>query len=155
MRTLCTAAVVAFVAACGVDQKKFEAVHRSGKALQVEVNATGGGGSRSEVLQKEFETEISVLNGRERGNQEEAALQAYKDANDAYRYLLRFRFLDFEAVDGRVLLMGTNLEVASRYGLPVETRGTSQWTDSGNALKVLFATAERKLAEADKIISGR
>jgi hypothetical protein len=51
--------------------------------------------------------------------------------------------------------MGTNLEIASRYGLPVETRGASQWTDSGNALKVLLSAAERKLTEANSIVNGR
>ena len=148
--------VVAFVAACGtLDQKKFEAAYRAGKALQVEVNATGGTGPRCEALQKEFDTEVSALSGRERGKQEAAALQAYKEASDAYRFFLRFRFLDFEAVEGRVLLMGTNLEVASRYGLPVEMRGTSQWTDSGNALKVLLAAAERKLTEANSMVNRR
>jgi hypothetical protein len=156
LRGTCTAVAIAAVTACGgVDQQKFDAVYRAGKALQVEVNTTGGVGRQCEALQKEFATEVSALDGRDRGKEEGAALQAFKEANDAYRFFLRFRSLDFEAVEGRILLMGTNLEVASRYGLPVETRGTSQWTDSGNALKVLLAAAELKLAEANDIVNGR
>jgi hypothetical protein len=149
--------LLVIVVACstGVDQAKFDRVYRAGKALEVEVNSTGGASARSGLLQKEFETEVAALEGRAQGQQETDALRAFTEASDAYKYFLRFRSLDFDAVEGRILLMGTNLEVASRYNLPVETRSGSRWVDSGTALKVLLETAERKLAEANRFVNGQ
>jgi hypothetical protein len=107
--------------------RNFEAVYRAGKALQVAVEQSGGVGSDVPDLLTKFQTEVATLDGRTRGEREAAALTKYREAADAYQFLLRLRALDFEAVNGRVLLAGTNLEAATRYGLAVEdvqTNGT-------------------------------
>jgi hypothetical protein len=147
--------VAVVMAACaGGDQAKFDRVDRAAKALEVEISSTGGASPRSSALQKELETEVSVLEGRAQGQAETGALHAFREANDAYKYFIRFRTLDFDAVDGRILLLGTNLEVASRYGLPVETRGASQWVDSGTALEMLRKASKDHLAEANRLVNG-
>ena len=105
--------VACAAAACGVDQTKFERVYRAGKALQVEVNATGGASADAITLLKAFQVEIATLDGRVSGGRERVALQSYADASDAYEAFLRFRVLDYDAVEGRIFLMGTNLEAAT------------------------------------------
>lgn len=98
--------------------------------------------------------------GRTRNDREAAALAKYREAADAYQFLLRLRALDFEAVNGRVLLAGTNLEAAMRYGLALEdvqtdgTLGRYGWSGSAAALKSLFEIAPRTIAEADRLVNG-
>ena len=105
-RLTALAAVCALVVACGgVDQKKFDGVFKAGKALQDEVNSSGGGSaSKERDLLKEFDTEINALRDHTIGIKEADALKAYADAADAYRYFLRFRAMDLEG-DGRLVVL--------------------------------------------------
>jgi len=148
-------AIGCVVSACGnVDQKKFDPVYRAGKALEIEVNATGGASARSNELAKQFQTEVSALSGRARGTRETQALQAYAEAGDAYEFFIRFRSLDFDSVKGRIWLRGTNLDVASRFKFPVETKDGEKFVDSGDAMKILLEVAQRKLTEGNQIVNG-
>ena len=52
---------------------------------------------------------------------------AYTDAANAYRYFLRFRVLDLDADSTQILLKGPNLEVATRYKLPLDSRNGAKW----------------------------
>jgi hypothetical protein len=160
-RRVLVAVAIAVVAACSgcrqtVDQAKFEGAYRAGKALQVEVQTTGGVGPRSADLLKQFQTEVATLDGRARNEAEMAALAAYKDAIDAYSFFLRLRFLDYEAVNGRVLMMMNNLVSAKRYGLVVtDEKENAGWTDSGVALRSVESAAAKKMGEAERLINGR
>lgn len=142
-----------FTAGCGVDQEKFTAARRAGIALEVEAKATGFTG-RSSELQRQFETEVATLDGRAKGDAEERALRAYKESSEAYMLLIRFRSLDFDAPEGRIVLVGTNLEAASRYQLPVQTTNGVQWVDSSAAMETFWEVAKAKLAEANAIVDG-
>jgi hypothetical protein len=139
----------------GIDQAKFDRVYRAGKALQVEVNATGGASTRSGQLQKDFETEVAALDGRAQGPRELDAFRAFTEASDAFKFLLRFRSLDLDAAEGKSLVMGSNVQVAMRYHLSIETRGDSQWVDSATALKVMHEAAERTLREANRLVNQK
>lgn len=148
--------VLLVVTACnsGVDKAKFDPAYKAGKALQVEVASTGGTGPAAEVKQKAFATEVAALNGRTTNELEQRALTAYADANDAYNGFIRFRHLDLEAEGGRIPLMGTNIDLANRFKLPIQTTNGVQWVQSSEALKVLHAAAEKRLEDANSIING-
>lgn len=140
----------------GLDQKKFDQVYRAGKALQVEIESTGGsGGRRSDELLKQFKTEISAIYGRTKGAGEEAALRSFKEASDAYEHFLRFRFLDSDSVDGRILLMERNVDMAAIYKLPIEDRGGTKWVKSSIAIQTTHDAAEQRLAAANNLVNGQ
>ena len=106
MISIVIGAAVACAASDRVDQKKFDAIYRAGKALQVEVRTTGGTGNKARELNQQFKTEVSMLQGRTSGKRDAAALQAFVEASDAYDDFLRFRSLDLDAPKGLILLMG-------------------------------------------------
>ena len=150
------AAACAFAAACGgVDQKKFDGVSKTGKALQVDVQSSGGVGSSSRDRLKQLDAEINALRDRTIGTHEADALQAYAEAADAYRYFLRFRAIDPEGDRGQILLKGPNVEVAARYKLPVDTRNGSKWVNRAQAITILLQAGEQHLSDGDRIVSGR
>ena len=158
MRRLTTlAAACAFVLACGgVDQKKFDGVSKAGNALQSEVQSSGGGSaSKARDLLKQFDTEINALRDRTIGIHEADALKAYADAADAYRYFLRFRAMDPESGGGQIVLKGPNIEVATRYKLPVDTRNGAKVVNRGQAITILLQAAEQHLSDGSRIVSGR
>ena len=156
-RLIALAAACAFVVACGgVDQKKFDGVYKSGTALQVEVQSSGGVlGSQSRDRLKQFDTEINALRDRTIGTHEADALQAYAEAADAYRFFLRFRAIDPEGDSGQILLKGPNLEVATRFKLPVETRNGSKWVNRAQAITILLQAGEQHLSDGNRIVSGQ
>jgi hypothetical protein len=155
MRALAVAC--AFTAACGgVDKQKFDGAFKAGKALQDEVQASGGlARSQSRDRLKEFDTEISALHDRTIGTREADALQAYTEAADAYRHFLRFRALDLEADKHQIELKGPNLEVATRYKLPVDSRGGSKWVNGPQAITILLQAAEQHLENGNRLVNGR
>ena len=60
------------------DQPTFERAYRAGKALQVYVNSTGGG-PLADGLLREFQTEVSVLEGRARDDRAAETLKSTPD----------------------------------------------------------------------------
>jgi hypothetical protein len=153
-RPLALAVACAFVVCCGgVDQQKFAAVSQAGKALQAELEANGRT-PRPEARDrlKEFDNEIAALHDKTIGRQEADALTAYGDAAEAYRYFLRFRALALDAEGGQIQLKGPNIEVASRYRLPVDTRGGSKYVNGGQAITILLQAGEQHLADGNRIL---
>ena len=156
-RLTALAAACAFVVACGgVDQKKFDGVYKAGQALQVEVQSSGGvPGSQSRDRLKQFDTEINALRDRTIGTHEADALQAYAEAADAYRFFFRFRAVDPEGDSGEILLKGPNIEVATRFKLPGDTRNGAKWVNRGQAITILLQAAEQRLSDGNRIVSGQ
>lgn len=155
VRLLVAAAVCVCVAGCGgVDQQKFDRVFKAGKALQSEVQSSGSGPVRAELRDhlKEFDTEIDAVRDHTIGIHEADALKAYADAADAYRYFLRFRTLDAEEDTRQILLKGPNLEVATRYKLPVDTRSGTKSVNRAQAITILLQAAEQHLADGNRIV---
>jgi hypothetical protein len=153
-RPLALVVACAFVVCCGgVDQQKFAAVSQAGKALQAELEANGRT-PRPEARDrlKEFDNEIAALHDKTIGRQEADALTAYGDAAEAYRYFLRFRALSLDAEGGQIQLKGPNIEVASRYKLPVDTRGGSKYVNGGQAVTILLQAGEQHLADGNRIL---
>jgi len=143
-----------FVVCCGgVDQQKFAAVSKAGKALQAEVEANGRT-PRPEARDrlKEFDNEIAALHDKTIGRQEADALTAYGDAAEAYRYFLRFRALALDAEGGQIQLKGPNIEVASRYKLPVDTRAGAKWVNGAQAVTILLQAGEQHLNDGNRIV---
>jgi hypothetical protein len=154
-RLLAIAAVSIWMAGCGgVDQHKFERVYASGKALQAEVQSSGSGPARTEARDrlKEFDAEINALRDHTIGIHESDALQAYAEAADAYRYFLRFRTLDADEGGGQIALKGPNVEVATRYKLPVDTRNGTKSVSRAQAITILLQAAEQHLADGNRIV---
>jgi hypothetical protein len=150
------AAACAVVVACGgVDRKKFDAVYSAGKALQAEVQSSRGLGSLARDRLKQFDTEIDALRDHTIGIHEADALKAYADAADAYRYFFRFRATDTEGASGLILLKGPNLEVATRFKLPVDTRDGSKWVNRAQAITILLQAAEQHLSDGNRIVGGQ
>ena len=155
VRLLVAAAVCVCVAGCGgVDQQKFDRVFKACKALQSEVQSSGSGPVRAELRDrlKEFDTEIDAVRDHTIGIHEADALKAYADAADAYRYFLRFRTLDAEEDTRQILLKGPNLEVATRYKLPVDTRSGTKSVNRAQAITILLQAAEQHLADGNRIV---
>jgi hypothetical protein len=157
-RLLCVWVVFGSIACSNptLDRVQFEAVDRAGQSLRLDVNTNEGlGSSRFPELLEQFHAEIAALDGRTTGRSEAAALGAYAAASESYGYLLRFQRLDRDAVGGMVLLTGSNRPVASRYGLPMETRGGGRWVNRRTAMKMFAEQAEAELSNANRLLSGR
>ena len=156
-RLTALAAVCALAVACGgVDQKKFDGLSKAGTALHEEVNLSGGGSaSKARDLLKQFDTAIDALRDHTIGIHEADALKAYADAADAYRYFLRFRAIDTEKGTTQILLKGPNIEVATRYKLPVDTRNGEKLVNRGQAITILLQAAEQHLSDGHRIVSGQ
>jgi hypothetical protein len=160
--------VVAMVTSgCGdqVDQKKFDALYRAGKAVEVDV---GNSGSvrvpASEQLLEQLNTEMSLLEGRTAGEKEAAALRAYGSAGEAYKSFLAIRYLDLQgdAVDGRMLLGDGWVAVGSKFNfavVPAPTDATDKYkfyfVDVGEAVTALLAAVKKDLGEANRLVNAQ
>jgi hypothetical protein len=153
---------MALVAACavviscgGVDQQKFDRIYKAGKALQTEVESNSGlPRPQSRDLLKEFDAEIAALSDHTIGKRESEALQAYTDAANAYRYFLRFRVLDLDVDSSQMLLKGPNLEVATRYKLPLDSRSGGKWVNRAQAVTILLQAGDQRLSDANRLVKG-
>ncbi len=144
------------LAACqGFDQQKFDPAYRAGKALEVEIKSSGGTTAASTTLLRQFQTEVSALQGRTQGKRESDALASLVNAADAYQDFLRFRALDYDAPNGKILVMGTLEAVVAKYQLPCERIGNNMWADSGAALRLLLNAAETNLQQGNRTINGQ
>lgn len=155
-RAAALAAVCACVVSCGgVDRQKFDRVYTAGSALQVEVQSSRGEPhSKSRERLKELDTEIAALQDRVIGIHEVDALHAYSQAADAYRYFLRFKTLDLDADRSEIVVKGPDLEVATRFKLPVETRSGSKRVNRAQAITVLLQAGEQHLSDGNRL-AGR
>jgi hypothetical protein len=157
-RLVAVAAVCAGVMGCGggVDRQRFDRIYTTGKALQSEVSSSGSGPVRAESRErlKEFDAEIDAVRDHTIGIHEADALKAYAESADAYRYFLRFRTLETEEGTTQILLKGPNLEVATRYKLPVDTRSGTRSVSRAQAITILLQAAEQHLADGNRI-AGR
>jgi hypothetical protein len=149
------AVACALIAACGgVDKQKFDGVSKAGKALQEEVQSSGGlPRSQSRDRLKALDAEVAALQDRTVGTREANALQAYTEAADAYRAFLHFRGLDVD--HGQILLKGTSIEMATRYKLPIDTRNGSKSVSSAQALTILLQAAEQHVNDGNRLVNGR
>jgi len=146
----------ALASACArFDKQKFEPVRRAGTALQVELASSGGTTPQSTTLLRTFQTEVAMLDGRTAEGRERDVLAAYQEAADALMLFVRFRALDLESVNGRILVMGTNLDAAQRYKLSLIRIGDGEWVDAGDALKTFHDRGTAALARADRLVNGQ
>jgi hypothetical protein len=156
-RRTALAVICVCAAACGgFDQQKFDAVYKAGSALQAEVQSSGATqrpASRDRL--KEFDTAIDALRDHTIGIKEADALKAYADAADAYRYFLRFHALEPEEGTTQILLKGPNLEVATRYKLPVDTRSGGKYVSRPQAITILLQAAEQHLNDGHRMVKGK
>ena len=153
---MAVAVVCALAVSCaGVDQQKFDRVVKAGAALQAEVQSNSGPPRpQSRDLLKEFDAEIAALTDHTIGTRESEALQAYADAANAYRYFLRFRVLDLDTDASQILLKGPNLEVATRYKLPLDTRNGAKWVNRAQAVTILLQAADQRLNDGNRLVKG-
>jgi len=157
------AAAIALVVACawaaacgGVDRSKFDAVYKAGNDLQAELQASRGQpGAQARERLKTFDAEINALRERTIGKQEVEALKSYAEAADAYRYFLRFHGMDTEEGTSQIILKGPNLEVATRYKLPVDSRGGAKFVNRAQAVTILLQAGEQHLNDGNRIVTGR
>ncbi len=151
------AVACALVAACGgVDQQRFDAVYKAGNALQVELQSSRGQpGAQARDRLKAFDTEINALRDKTIGKQEADALTAYAEAADAYRYFLRFHAMETEAGTKQLVLKGPNLEVATRFKLPVDSRNGSKFVNRPQAITILLQAGEQHLTDGNRIVGGK
>jgi hypothetical protein len=87
--TVLIVSAIAVSCGSGVDQKKFDALYRAGKAVEIDIdNSSAVQVAHSERLPNQFRTEISLLQGRTNGKAEADALPAYEMAAAAYKSFL-------------------------------------------------------------------
>ena len=153
-RAVAFAAACVFSASCGgVDRQKFDRVYTAGNALLAEVQSNvGRADAKARDRLKEFDAAIAALQDRAIGIQEVNALHAYSEAADAYRSFLRFRAIDVEADSREILLKGPNLEAATRFRLPVDSRGGKNVVDRARALTILLQAGEQHLSDGNRIV---
>ena len=141
-------------AACAdpaIDAAKFQAVDRAARSVQLELH-TIDSSSRIAQLIERLQLEVAALEGRATGRREAEVLNAYAAAAESYRYLLRFHRLDREEVGGKVLLTGANRPIASRYELPIESRGGGRWVDRTAAMRTFAGRAATELDHANRLL---
>jgi len=148
-----------------VDQKKFDAVYRAGKALEVDMSTGLVHISESEKLVKQLKTEISVLDGRTNGNREADAVRAYGDAADAYGHFLDVRSMDMrgDSRDGRLLVGDGWVPVASKYHLAIEAHADNSpaakynfyWMDFHEAFAAFSAATKKGLTDGSRLVNGK
>jgi len=145
------------VSACAtVDRQKFDAVVRAGAALQAEAKPVGGDDTLARGKLKQFDTEIEAIRDHTIGAQEVEAFKAFAEAADGYRYFLRFKTLDLDVDPNEIQLKGgSNLEVATRYKLPLDSRNGSQWVNRARAITMLLQAAEQRLADGNRIVAAK
>lgn len=164
IRTLVVFALAVALSSCSnFDKRKFEAVYRTGKALEVEM-AGGVHIPEQRKALKAFQTEIEMLKGRAEGEGEEACLRAFENAAAAYDNFLTIRELDISGEtrpDGRMLLGDSWKPRAERFGVNTEPDTnpdpTSKykwiWMDTSQALEGFDAAARREMAEASRLVN--
>jgi hypothetical protein len=143
-------ASVLAASACGAgfDRSKFEDAVRSATLARQEINTTGGVGVAMERLVTALDADIAVLATRVETEAERQVLESLLETSSALAAFARFRFLDADAVDGRLLALGTNVALVEKYGLsPVEKVDAGVLVESGAALKTTLAAVDRHLAD--------
>lgn len=153
-RTLWLAIACACVVGCGgVDRQKFDGVVKAGAALQAVATPVRGDDAQARARLKQLDSEVDALRDHTIGAQEVEALKAFAEAADGYRYFLRFKGLDLD-VDAREIQLkgGPNLEVASRYKLPLDTSHGASRVNRAQAITILLQTAEQRLADGNRIV---
>jgi len=148
-----------------VDQEKFAPLYRTGKAVQTDIeNPAAIRATESERIFKQFRAEIAALEGRTRSNVEDAALQAYIDAAEAYRRFLDIRELETRgnARDGRVLLGEGWAAAAAKFNCTIEPgpsapedKNTWYWVNTSAAAGALLAAVKENLTEANRLVDGQ
>ena len=139
----------------GVDQKKFEAVYRAGKAIEAGTD-TGVNYPQYTQLLQQFQTEIAVLNGRTSGDAETKALNAYTEALNAYRQAIVFWQLKIDGASDRIPVLETLTPIATKYHMRLEDDGSGvKWVEWADANQALFAAGKARLEEANKLVNGQ
>lgn len=152
-------------AAKRVDQAKFDALYRAGKAIEVDIaNSSSVRVAESEKLLKQLRTEIALLEGRTDGEREEKALQAYSEAAEAYNAFLDIRDLDLQGrrQDGRMLLGDGWVAKAKKFDFPIGPSPAKEsgkfkfyWVNIGTAVEALLSATKKSLTEANGIVNAR
>jgi hypothetical protein len=152
--TLLLAIACACTIGCGgVDRQKFAGVVKAGAALQAVATPVRGDDAQARARLKQFDSEVDALRDHTIGAQEVEALKAFAEAADGYRYFLRFKTLDIDVDAGEIQLKGgPNLEVASRYKLPLDTSNGAGRLNRAQAITILLQTAEQRLADGNRIV---
>lgn len=156
-RALCIGLVVACIGCANppLEPQKFDGVDYAALAVQTDIKTTAGSGSTQfPALLHAFEAELSRLERRTSGTREAAAAEAFAAAAEAYRYLLRFKLLERDAVGGMVLLSGANRPIASRFKFPMENRGGGRWVNRRTAMTILSDSADAALVDAHKLLAA-
>jgi hypothetical protein len=154
IRAVALVVCCAGLASCGgVDRQKFDAVVKAGQAVQAAAKPVGGDDTQARARLKEFDAQIEALRDHTIGAQEVEAFKAFAEAADGYRYFLRFKTLDLDVDPGQIQLKGgPNLEVASRYKLPLDSRNGSKWVNRAQAITILMQAAEQRLSDGIRIV---
>jgi hypothetical protein len=153
---LAIVSLTGFIACNGsrLDPMKFDAVDAAGQAVRAEARPNGAGTARFADRLKRFDTAIADADRRVSGSREKTALRFYADAALTYKYFVRFRDLDRDAIGGMVLLRGSNRPVALRYAIPFEERGGGRWVNRKKAMDIFAAKADAELAAAFRLVHG-
>jgi hypothetical protein len=138
--------------ASSLNPQKFEPLRAAAQSVQTEIHSADGSSSQLPELLRRLDAEIAATGRQVTGRQEKAALAAYTDAAEAYRYVLRFRSLDQEAVGGMLLLRGSNRPIALRYQVPFEERGGGRWVNRKTAMDTFARAADAAFARAIDVV---
>jgi hypothetical protein len=135
-----------------VDPSHFEGLRVAMDSVRADIRTTGAGSQHLQQLLRTLDVQLEAAGHQVKGRREATALRGYREAAEAYKYLLRFRGLEVDGPDGTLLLRGANQPIALRYKVPFKERGGGRWVNRKNAMDVFAAKADVALAEANRIL---
>lgn len=158
MRCATTLAVCAVASltlgGCGIDEKRFDGVYRSGKALEAAVDSGVTLLHYRELIQA-FDTEVSIVNDRARGRAEKELVDKYEAAAQSYHHALLVWRLK---VDGESdwIYSGPTLDKAlAEYTIKWEGSSDLKRASVEASLPIIWAVAKVKLATANDVLNGK
>jgi hypothetical protein len=135
-----------------VDPRHFEGLGVAMDSVRADIRTTGVGSQHLQQLLRTLDVQLEAAGHQVRGRREATALRGYREAAEAYKYLLRFRNLEADGPGGTLLLRGANQPIALRYKVPFTERGGGRWVNRKNAMDVFAAKADVALAEVSRIL---
>ena len=154
---MAVAAICALAVSCaGVDQQKFDRVYKAGAALQAEVQSNSGPPRpQSRDLLKELDTEIAALTDHTIGTRSQRRFRRMRTLPMPTGTFSAFACSISTPTAPRFSSKGPNLEAATRYKLPIDTRNGSKWVNRAQAVTILLQAAEQRLNDGNRMVKGR
>ena len=135
------------------DSQKFDAVYRSGKAIESAVSSGTNIIKYRELLQA-MDAEISILKDRAKGPKELKLLELYESAARSYTDALVLWQLKIEGGSDFLYLGPTLEKMLKPYDIRYEGDSDLRHGSSSAAIKIIWEEASKRLNAANALLHG-